>query len=79
MFFPEGDVLPSSYSYAHFTIICDTQWYYFIYICLYLCIHSLSVNFKWRLRFEFTISDQFDLELHDELDNLHQVIHFEIL
>ncbi|KAF8359992.1 hypothetical protein PRIPAC_94987, partial [Pristionchus pacificus] len=33
---------------------------------------TLNVNFKWRLRFEFTISDQFDLELHDELDNLHQ-------
>lgn len=31
-----------------------------------------NVNFKWRLRFEFTISDQFGLELHDELDNLYQ-------
>ncbi|GMR42251.1 hypothetical protein PMAYCL1PPCAC_12446, partial [Pristionchus mayeri] len=31
-----------------------------------------NVNFKWRLRFEFTISDQFDLEVHEDLENMLQ-------
>ncbi|GMT19181.1 hypothetical protein PFISCL1PPCAC_10478, partial [Pristionchus fissidentatus] len=31
-----------------------------------------DASFKWRLRFEFTISDPFEMEVHHELDNLYQ-------